>query len=355
MDLPIFCTRVIDSNPLNKQQEAVMRIVGIPKSLLVFLALLFSVLLFPSCGGNQESKSAPPVLTVGEARMAVPGGNIWYKITGTPKGTPVVLLHGGPGFSSFYLKPFEDLGNDRQVVRYDQLGGGKSDKITDTTMFTIEHFVRELDSLRAHLGVAKWHILGHSWGTILALEYYRAYPDRVASLIFGSAVIDAPAFARHAKKLLATLPISSQRAVTKADATGNYGDPNYQKVIEQFYSLYVYRHPVKEDLDSSFATFNQDIYVYMQGPSEFTIIGTLKNYDATSFLPQLKVPTLFTVGEFDEVGPELIKDFASKVPGAQYTQFAGSAHMTPWDARDENVKVVREFLLAADSIAGRAK
>lgn len=147
-----------------------MRISGIPRLLVLFVALLSSVLLFPSCRGSQKSKSAPPVLITGEARLAVHGGNIWYKITGTPKGTPVVLLHGGPGFSSFYLKPFEDLGDDRQVVRYDQLGGGKSDKITDTTMFTIEHFVRELDSLRAHLGVTKWHVFGHSWGTILAIE-----------------------------------------------------------------------------------------------------------------------------------------------------------------------------------------
>src|SRR5881397_3536000 len=120
---------------------------------------------------------ATPGLPPGEARLAVPGGSIWYKVSGIAKGTPVVLLHGGPGFSSYYLKPFEDLGGDRVVVRYDQLGGGKSDKITDTAMFNTGHFVQELDSLRARLGYSRWHVLGHSWGTILALEYYRAHPD----------------------------------------------------------------------------------------------------------------------------------------------------------------------------------
>ena len=301
--------------------------------------------LVAACGGDKTR----------EARLAVPGGNIWYRVSGSGSGTPVVLLHGGPGFSSFYLKPFEDLGNERVVVRYDQLGGGKSDKITDTTMFTIDHFVRELDSLRAHLGYAKWHVFGHSWGTILALEYYRAHPDRVASLTFGSAVFDVPAYERRAKQLLTTLSDSAQRAVRAAEAAGKYDAPAYQSAINEFYALYLFRRPVPADLDSSFATFNQDIYVYMQGPSEFTITGTLKKYDATGFLPQIGVPTLFTVGEFDEVGPELVRGFAAKVPGARYAQLAGSAHITPWDARDENVKVVREFLAAADSTANKAR
>jgi proline iminopeptidase len=303
--------------------------------------------LFGSCAKKPDALKPLPV---GERRLAVHGGSIWYNVSGTGTGTPVVLLHGGPGFSSFYLKPLEDLGNDRQVVRYDQLGGGKSDKVTDTTMFTIEHFVRELDSLRAHLGVARWHVFGHSWGTILAMEYYRAHADRVASLTFGSACFDIPAYERHVKELLPTLSKSSQLAAKKADASGKYDDPGYQKAIDEFYGLYVFRHPVQADLESTFATVNQDIYMYMQGPSEFTIVGTLKNYDSTPFLPQITVPSLFTVGEFDEVGPELVKGFAAKTPNAHYVQLAGSAHITTWDARDENVKVVREFLRSVDSL-----
>jgi proline iminopeptidase len=263
----------------------------------------------------------------------------------------VVLLHGGPGLSSYYLKPFEDLGDDRVVIRYDQLGGGKSDRISDTTMFTIEHFVRELDSLRSHLGYQRWHVFGHSWGTILALEYYRAHPDRVASLSFGSAVFDFPAYERRAKQLLTTLSDSAQRAVRQAEAAKKYDAPDYQAAINEFYGEYLVRHPVQADLDSTFATFNQAIYNYLQGPSEFTITGTLKPYDVRGFLPQVNVPTLFTVGEFDEVGPELIRGFAAKVPGARYVEFPGSAHLTPWDARDANVKAVREFLRAADSTA----
>jgi len=312
------------------------------------LSFFIVIVLFYSCGGKKELKTH--FLPIGESYLEVPGGKIWYKITGNGQGIPVVLLHGGPGFSSFYLKPFEDLGNDRQVIRYDQLGGGKSDRIEDTTMFTIDHFVNELEVLRQHLGVDKWHVFGHSWGTILGIEYYKVYPERVASLTLGSAALDIPLWEKHAKELLTTLPESMQQDVKNAESEGNYGDSLYQAAINQFYSLYVFRNPVMEDLDSMFATVNEGIYMYMQGPSEFTITGTLKHYDATPFLPKVNVPTLFTVGEFDEAGPEIIKSYADKVADSRYTVLPGAAHITSWDARDENVKIVREFLNSVDSL-----
>ncbi len=328
-----------------------MNIFVIRKLVVKIIALIFLTFIFYSCSKNKVVVSAPPNLKVGEGHLAVDGGTIWYKITGINKGIPVVLIHGGPGFSSYYLKSLEEIGNDRQVIRYDQLGGGKSERITDTAMFTIDHFLIELDSLRKYLKVKRWSVYGHSWGTILAIEYYRKYPDNVASLIFGSPVFNAHEVVKYVKILLTTLPDSSQTAVKIGENTEKYDDPNYQNAMTQFYSMYLFRHPVEADLDSSYATFNENIYSYMQGPSEFTITGTLKDYNSTSFLPKIKVPTLFTVGEFDEVGPELVKSFADKVPGAKFIQFKGSAHFTTWDARDENLKAVRNFLKSVDDLA----
>ena len=313
------------------------------------LFIFMVVFLFCSCGGNKESKS--PTLKVGESHLEVPGGKIWYQVTGNGKGVPVVLLHGGPGFSSFYLKPFEDLGNDRQVIRYDQLGGGKSDVIVDTTMFTIDHFIKELDLLRAHLGLSTWHVFGHSWGTIVALEYYRAYSNRVSSLTFGSLCFDIPAWERSTKQRLASFPDSLQEAVINAESSGNYDNPLYEEAMNQFYAKYVLGpNPVQADLDSSMATYNTDIYGYMWGPSEFSITGTLKGYDATYVLPKIDVPTLFSAGEFDEILPDIVKEKAALVKDSRTVIFAGSSHMTPWDARDENVRVVRRFLNSVDSL-----
>jgi proline iminopeptidase len=302
---------------------------------------------------SADQPGAPASLPPGEAYLPVPGGRIWYKVTGTGSGTPVILLHGGPGYSSFYLKPFEALGDDRPVVRYDQLGGGKSERITDTTLFTIDHFVRELDSLRAHLGYPKVHLLGHSWGTILAVEYYRVHPEHVASLTLASAAIDIPAWERNARRLVGTLSDSAQRAIRTRERQGRFDAPDYQAALAEFYGKYVWRHPVQVDLDSLMSTVNEAIYNYMQGPSEFTITGTLKQYDGTPLLKDVTVPTLYTVGEFDEADPPTIKRFASMTPGAKVIVLPGAAHLTPWDARDESIRAVRTFLRAADSSVGK--
>jgi proline iminopeptidase len=300
---------------------------------------------------TETSGLAPASLPAGEAYLAVPGGRIWYKVAGAGAGTPVILLHGGPGYSSFYLKPFEDLGDDRPVVRYDQLGGGKSDRISDTTLFTINHFVGELDSLRAHLGYAKVHLLGHSWGTILAVEYYRVHPEHVASLTLASAALDIPTWERNARRLVGTLPDSSRRAIRLREAEGKFDAPDYQAALGEFYGRYVWRHPVQVDLDSLMKTVNEQIYNYMQGPSEFTITGTLKHYDGTAALRKVRVPTLFTVGQFDEADPPTIRRFTRMTPGARVVVLDGAAHLTPWDAPEESIRIERAFLRAADSTA----
>jgi proline iminopeptidase len=311
-------------------------------------------LLSLACSKDTQ-KAATPDSTVaaslpaGEAYLAVPGGRIWYKVTGQGSGIPVILLHGGPGFTSIYMKAAEGLGDGRKVIRYDQLGAGNSSKTSDTTIFTIAHFVAELDSLRSHLGYEKVHLLGHSWGTILGLEYYRTHPEHVASLIEASPALDIPEWERHARDLVKTLPDSVQRVIAKREAEKKFEAPDYQAALMDFYGRYGWKQPVQSDLDSLFATANQAIYNYMQGPSEFTITGTLKTYDATPFLKEVKVPTLFLVGSIDEANPVTVKKFASMTPGSQYAVIPNSAHLIFWDNPTETVRVVREFLARVES------
>jgi len=299
---------------------------------------------------SRPSSTAQTQLTAKEGYLPVPHGRIWYRISGAGTATPIILLHGGPGYSSFYLRSLDSLGLDRPTIRYDQLGSGKSDTTTDTLLFTIPHFVAELDSVRSALGAERVHLLGHSWGTILALEYYRAHPSHVASLILASPALDIPAWERHARELVQTLPDSAQRAIRLREAQGHFDAPDYQAALETFYAHYVWRHPVQADLDSTLQTVNAAIYNYMQGPSEFTITGTLKHYDATSFLPNVRVPTLYTVGEFDEANPTTVRHFADLTPHAQVVVVPGAAHITTWDAPQEMFSVVRAFLRHADSL-----
>ena len=302
-----------------------------------------------AASSTPPTAAAPIPLAPGESYLDVPGGKIWYRLVGTGKGTPTILLHGGPGFSSFYLKPLEALGADRTVVRYDQLGAGHSDKISDTTMFTIPHFVAELDSLRAKLGYDKVDLVGHSWGTMLAVEYYRAHPEHVNAMVLASPSLDIPAWEKYARHLLTTLPDSEQKAVRVREAEKKFDAPDYQHALDDFYGRYVWRRPDSVNLDSTFKTANMDIYNYMQGPSEFTITGTLKKYDATPFLKSVKVPVLYVVGEFDEANPVTVKRFADLTPGAKYVVIPGSAHMIEWDNPDASLKAIRDFLRSVDS------
>jgi proline iminopeptidase len=313
-----------------------------------------AAMVLVACGEGRFDRSViTTVALTDSSRLAVDGGEIWYRVTGTGGGTPVILLHGGPGFSSYYLKSLEALGDDRLVVRYDQLGGGKSDHTEDTTKFTIPHFVQELDSLRAHLGLEKVDLYGHSWGTILAVEYYRAHPERVNAMVLASPALDIPAWEANARELVKTLPDSMQRAIEIREASGEFDAPDYQAALMAFYGLYVWRHPVEADLDSTFATVNEGIYNYMQGPSEFTITGTLKQYDATPVLPEVRVPVLYTVGEFDEANPDLVKRFADATPGARMVVIPGAAHITTWDNPQANLDAVRIFLREKDTTRKR--
>ena len=211
--------------------------------------LFISSLIFLSC--NSSSKKDIVSIHTGERKPKVDGGEIWYKVSGLGTQTPIVLLHGGPGYSSFYLKPLEEIGDDRQVVRYDQLGSGKSDFVQDSSLFTIDHFVENLDSLRRSLNIESWNVLGHSWGTILAYEYYLKYPASVKALIFGSPCLNLVAWEKSTNQLLKTLPDSLRQAVVVADPLGKYDDPLYEKAINMFYDKYLWgSNYIEEEVDS---------------------------------------------------------------------------------------------------------
>jgi len=316
------------------------------------------VLFLLACGRQDSKPAAAPAaaatptasaaLGPGEGWLPVRGGRIWYKVSGTGEGTPMVLLHGGPGAGSYYLKPFEEIGDDRPVIRYDQLGAGKSDRLTDTTFMRIPRFVEELDSLRRALRIEQWFLNGHSWGTVLALEYYKAHPEHVAGIVLGGSVFDWRAYARETNAWTKELTDSAQRAIAAWRKGGSPETPAFKGATDEFYAKFVWRRPVAADLDSTMARFGTEQYTYMQGAYEYVVTGTLKNYDARADLPKIKVPVLSTTGEFDEVGPKTVEAHARLTPGARFVRYKDAGHVTSWDARDANVRDVREFLRSVD-------
>lgn len=281
-----------------------------------------------------------------EGFIAVEGGRIWYHRVGTGAGTPLVLLHGGPGSCSYYLKPLLALSVDRPVIIYDQLGCGKSDRPTDTTLFTVNRYVRELQTLRDSLGLREIHLLGHSWGAMLAEAYMATHPTGVRSLILSSPLVTTAQWEHDADSLLRALPDSMQAAIATHEADHTTSSPEYVSATKAYYALYLSRSPSRPtaDNDSSRAGFGRQVYEYMWGPSEFSSTGTLKTFDATVWLRDVRVPTLFIAGEFDEATPAATRNFSRLVPGSEFVMIPGSGHLTTKDNPDALRAEIRAFL-----------
>ena len=284
-------------------------------------------------------------LSPGEGYVAVTGGQVWYRIVGSGQATPLLVLHGGPGSPSYYLKPLAALSDERPVVFYDQLGAGHSVAPADTTLWRVDRFVQELAQVREALGLEEVHILGHSWGSMLAVDYMLTNPSGVRSLVLASPALSVSRWVHDADSLKTTLPDSLQAMIRHHEDAGTTDASEYQGAVMEYYARFLARkQPWSADIDSTFTQFNLDLYGYMWGPSEFTATGTLKDYDRTDRLSELGLPVLFTAGRYDEATPGTVAFFQSQVPGAELAILEASAHLTMQDEPEEYVRIVRDFI-----------
>ena len=281
---------------------------------------------------------------VDEGFVSVDGGRIWYAKMGNGSGTPLIVVHGGPGSGSCGLRVWEALGDERVVVRYDQLGAGKADHPTDTTLFTVERAVRELQALRDSLGLTTVHLYGRSWGAMLVEAYMGTNPTGVRSVILSSPLVTTAQWEADADSLIKTLPDESQSAISRHEAAGTTDSPEYKAAMDAYYGRYVRRRPRLSLPGMDCGSSGALVYGYMWGPSEFTATGTLKTFDATPWLAGIKVPTLFVTGEFDEATPTSTERFSRLVAGAEFKVIPGAAHSTETDNPDVLLRTVRDFI-----------
>jgi len=286
-----------------------------------------------------------------EGMVDVPGGKVWYRIVGAgTKGIPVLTLHGGPGAPHDYLEPLEDLSNERPVVFYDQLGCGNSDKPNDNSLWTVDRFVEELAVLREFLELDKVHLLGHSWGTALAVEYVATRKPRgIRSMVLSGPFLSGSLWISDTRALLAKLPRETQKAILDGEAAGVFDSPDFQAAMMTFYKKHLCRmDPWPDCINRTLERIAQPVYVYMGGPSEFTMTGTLKDFERTGVLKEICVPVLFTAGQYDEAVPKTARYFHSLLPGSEIHVFKGASHCHHVEKREEYMRVVRDFLARAD-------
>ncbi|MCF8228370.1 MAG: proline iminopeptidase-family hydrolase [Bacteroidales bacterium] len=313
----------------------------------LFITFMIAVVMI-AC---KDKDDQPPGPTDKEGFIEVTGGRVWYKISGAGKtGIPLLVLHGGPGVPHDYLLSLEALTNERPVIFYDQLGCGNSDQPNDTTLWTVDRFVDELVAVRNELNIPQMHLLGQSWGTMLALEYLHGeLPDGIVSLTLAAPYLNTQKWVADQQSLVLQLPQSIQDTIAKYEALGEYTADGYQEAMMIFYSKHVCRlDPWPEDLLTAMEKIGYGVYGYMWGPSEFTMTGTLKNADVTEYLTDLDMPVLYTCGEYDEATPATTEYYKNLTPGAEMHVFENASHEHHLESQKAFNQVLRDFLNRAE-------
>jgi len=292
--------------------------------------------------------SVQPMVTmhIQEGRIPVTGGRVWYRVVGAGRTVPLLTLHGGPGGGHDYLESLEALLDERAVILYDQLGCGLSDKPNDPSLWTIDRFVREVDEVRDALGLERVHLFGQSWGGWLAIEYMLSKPEGVVSLTLASTSASTAQFVSEAQKLIDDLPPDMRDALRQGNEAQTYDDPAYVRAAAEFYQRHVCRlNPWPEALQRTSDNLEgNQVYLTMNGPNEFTVVGNLKDWDRTDRLGEITAPTLITVGRYDEITPACAETLHHGIPHSELHLFEQSAHCAHLEERDKYNALLRDFL-----------
>ena len=309
-------------------------------------SMLVGVVAFASCTAADTEPR--------EGYVDVPGGRVWYQTlgSGSQDGVPLLVIHGGPGFGSCsYVSTLTGIAEDRPVIIYDQLGAGRSDRPADTALWRIPRFLEEITAIRLALGLDEVHILGHSWGGTLAIEYLLTRPEGVRSVVFVGPLLGTQRWVEDARLLRAQLPTSLQEALQAGEESGQFTSAEYLAATDSFYARFFIRSgwppPELPGCEEDTGP-NMEVYEYMWGPTEFTATGTLSDFDRIDRLAELDLPTLFVVGEYDEIPVETVLEFRDLVPGSIVEIIDDAGHMVHIDGTAQLNGAVSEFLAGID-------
>lgn len=284
-------------------------------------------------------------------RIPVTGGEVWCRRLGGGDRTPVLLLHGGPGAAAYYMEPLgERLAEHRPVAVYDQLGCGRSDIPEDISLWTLDRFVEEVDQVREALGFGRCHLLGQSWGGWLSIEYMCRGSEGIAGLVLASTSSSISQFMAEARRLIEALPEPTRSTLIELGDAGRYDDSAYLEAVDVFYHHHLCRaDPWPEALVRSAEQMDgNQVYLTMNGPTEFDVIGSLRTWDRTADLGLITVPALVTCGRYDEITPACAETIAAGIPGSRMVVFEESAHIAHLEEGERYAAVVEDFLREVD-------
>jgi proline iminopeptidase len=286
--------------------------------------------------------------------------NVWTKRFGNNPRIKVLLLHGGPAATHEYFESFEGFlpAEGIEFIYYDQLGSAFSDQPKDADLWTLDRFVDEVEQVRVALGLDKdnFYLLGHSWGGLLALEYALKHGDHLKGLVISNMNQSIPEYNRYANEVLAKqMDPVVVKEIKDLEAKGQYESPRYMELLTpNFYKKHICRLEEWPDpLNRAFGHLNKDIYVLMQGPSEFGASGRLEKWDRRADLGKVKVPTLVIAATHDTMEPAQMKWAAEHLPYGSYLLCPNGSHMAMWDDQAHYFPGLIKFLKQTD--AGKKK
>ncbi len=276
----------------------------------------------------------------------------WYEVHGDPGDrVPVVVCHGGPGGTHDYVRAFAALAHDgRQVALYDQVGNGRSQHLPDApaVFWTVELFRTELNALVRQLGWdGGYHVLGQSWGGMLAMEHALEHPPGLRSIVVADSPASIPLWVEEANRLRADLPAEARDALARHEAAGTTDSREYLDAMDVFYRRHVCRlDPWPDDVVRTFAAIEQDPTVYgtMNGPSEFHVVGSIRDWQSKDRLGEIQVPTLLVSGRHDEATPRIVGEIHARIPGSEWVLFEDSSHMPHVEEPERCRAAVEAFL-----------
>lgn len=293
-----------------------------------------------------EAFAAATGAPITEGRAKVPGGTIYWKKVGGGSKTPLLTLHGGPGAAHNYLLSLAALADERPVIFYDQLGCGKADSPPDEKIYTVQRSVDELTAVRKALGLEKIVLFGHSWGSMLAIEYMcQTGGPGVQRMIVGGALASVPQANAGQMRLIAKMPHGDGAKLHKLEREHKENTKEYQALVDEFYKLHVLRVDPTPDAQASFDYLSKSIaYRVMNGPNEFTIVGVIKNWDRRKDLGKIKTPTLIVTGPYDEVTLDCHQTIQKGIKGSKLVVLPGCSHMAMVEKPDLYNSTLRKFM-----------
>jgi proline iminopeptidase len=279
-------------------------------------------------------------------RVAVEGGEVMTYSFGT--GDNVVLLaNGGPGLPCDYLRDSHCGLADKgwRVATWDQLGTGRSDRPEDAALWTIERYAREMEQVRASLGVDRVHVLGQSWGGFIAIEHVLAFPDGVRSLVLSNTVADVPQLLAEQNRLRAALGSETVTMMLRREAQGTTAHPEYQAAVDILNWRHVHRlDAIPAPLRRSMDGIRMDIYAHMWGANEFQCVGNLKDWDRVADLHRVEQPVLIIVGEHDELTPACAMRMGQELADSRLVVIKNASHSSCFEEPEAYYSALVAFL-----------